>query len=81
MLKRQFAFAAIVAAILSVGTAKAAAAQTSCYETCSNAYGDSFYTPTYIMDDFGNIGGPGDYYLTGCYESGGTTVCEYTNYN
>jgi len=82
MHKKNFAFAAIVAAILSIGTAKTANAMAAsgCYEACAAYYGESFYAPGYFYDDFGNLGGPGDYGLVGCYESGNTTVCVYSQY-
>jgi hypothetical protein len=79
MNKKHRAFAAIVAAILSLATAKVANAAGDCYSTCMGAFGSGFYAPGYFYDDFGNLGGPGNYFFSGCYEDGNTTVCEYSN--
>ena len=67
MLKREFVFAALAAAFLSVGTAKVATAQAGC-EDCAAYYGESFYMDDYWFDDAGQLAPPGEYGLVGCDE-------------
>ena len=69
MRKREFVFAAIAAALLSVGSAKVATAQDANCDDCAAMYGDSFYKDDYWIDDVGQLGGPGEYYLVGCDEN------------
>lgn len=68
MLKREFVFAALAAAFLSVGTAKTATAQADCQD-CADAYGEVFYAPYWWVDDVGQVGSPGYYGLVGCDEN------------
>ncbi len=67
MRKREFVFGALLAAVLSVGTAKTAhAVAANCWEDCASAYGEQFYAPYWFWDDAGNLGSPGGYQLIGC---------------
>ena len=81
MRKREFVFAAMAAALLSVGSAKTASAMASanCYDTCDAAFGTYFHEDDYWFDDVGQLGEPGWWGLAGCEESGGTTYCYYSH--
>jgi hypothetical protein len=79
MLKREFAFAVIAAAMLTVGTVRAAVAQADCFTACMNAFGPSFRTPVRIIDDFDNVGPAGLYIYSGCADTGSGVICEYTH--
>lgn len=77
MLKRELAFAAIAAAVLTAATARVASAEVGCTEDCKAAFGERFYEGGQWVDDAGNLAEPGHYKLSGCYVDGGTTWCEY----